>query len=100
MQHAGQLGARCSKAWPPNAAGGAAQAISFPFNTGRFGNALAIWLGIRPAELFLYTFLPPMLLDASMRLDWFLFRKVLHHHLLALLLQAAHYTQTLLGCRC
>ena len=58
-------------------AGGAAQAVSFPFNTGRFGNSLAIWLGIRPAELFLYTFLPPMLLDAAMRIDFFLFRKVL-----------------------
>ena len=43
---------------------------------GRFGNSLAIWIGIRPADLLLYTFLPPMLLDAAMRIDFFLFQKV------------------------
>ena len=57
-------------------AGGLCQGVAFPYNMGRFGNSLAVWLGLRPAELFLYIFLPPMLLDASMRLDFFLFRKV------------------------
>ena len=50
--------------------------MAFPVNLGRFGNSLAIWLGIRPADLLLYTFLPPMLLDAAMRIDFFLFQKV------------------------
>lgn len=63
----------CMTAMP---AGGACQALALPVNLGRFGNSLAIWLGIRPAELFLYIFLPPMLLDAAMRIDFFLFRKV------------------------
>ena len=60
-------------------AGGACQALAFPVNLGPFGNSIAIWLGIRPADLFLYIFLPPMLLDASMRIDFFLFRKVRSH---------------------
>ena len=43
---------------------------------GRLGNSMAWWLGIRPYELFLYVFLPPLLLDAAVRIDWFLFKKV------------------------
>ena len=57
-------------------AGGAAQAIAFPINLRQWGNALAIWLGIKPSDLFLYIFLPPMLLDAAIRISYFHFRKV------------------------
>ena len=46
------------------------------FNLGPVRNALAMWLGIEPADLFLYIFLPPMLLDAAVRIDYFLLRKV------------------------
>ena len=48
---------------------------------GRLGNSIAWWLGIRPYELFLYVFLPPLLLDAAVRIDWFLFKKVPSQHL-------------------
>ena len=48
----------------------------FPANLGRLGNAAAIWLGIQPWELFFYIFLPPLLLDAAVRTDWFMFKKV------------------------
>ncbi|KAK9788845.1 hypothetical protein WJX73_003600 [Symbiochloris irregularis] len=61
------------------AAGAVCQTVAFPVNLGRFGNSLAIWLGIRPADILLYTFLPPMLLDASVRVNFFLFQKVLLH---------------------
>ena len=57
-------------------AGGVLQAIAFPFKTGPVGNGIAIWLGIQPADLFLYIFLPPMLVDAAVRIDFFIFRKV------------------------
>lgn len=56
--------------------GGVLQAIALPFKTGPVGNGIAIWLGIQPADLFLYIFLPPMLVDAAVRIDFFIFRKV------------------------
>lgn len=50
----------------------------FPANgdLGRLGNSIAWWLGIEPYELFLYVFLPPLLLDAAVRIDFFLFKRV------------------------
>ena len=61
-------------------AGGLLQGLMFPTQggLGRLGNSIAWWLGIRPYELFLYVFLPPLLLDAAVRIDWFLFKRVLH----------------------
>lgn len=56
--------------------GGALQGILFPWNLGRLGNSVALWLNIEPYELFFYVFLPPLLLDAAVKLDFFLFRKV------------------------
>ena len=50
-------------------------AIAWPVNLGALGNSLAIWLGISPWQLFFYVFLPPLLLDAAVRIDWFLFKK-------------------------
>ena len=50
-------------------------------NLGRLGNSIAWWLGIEPYELFLYVFLPPLLLDAAVRIDFFLFKRVrMCHH--------------------
>lgn len=57
-------------------AGGIAQGVAFPVNLRQWGNALALWLGISPSDLFLYIFLPPMLLDAAIRISYFHFRKV------------------------
>lgn len=51
-------------------------AVAWPVNLGALGNSLAIWLGISPWQLFFYVFLPPLLLDAAVRIDWYLFRKV------------------------
>lgn len=50
----------------------------FAGNLGRLGNSIAIWLGIQPYELFFYVFLPPLLMDAAVRIDFFLFKKVRH----------------------
>ena len=60
-------------------AGGVLQAIAMPVNTGPLGNAITLWLGIEPADLFLYVFLPPMLVDSAVRIDYFIFRKVPSH---------------------
>jgi len=32
---------------------------------------------MQPAEVFFYVFLPPLLLDSAVRVDFFLFKKVL-----------------------
>ncbi|KAL0021928.1 hypothetical protein WJX79_007439 [Trebouxia sp. C0005] len=60
-------------------AGGALQGILFPWNLGRLGNSVSLWLNIEPYELFFYVFLPPLLLDAAVKLDFFLFKKVAVH---------------------
>ena len=52
------------------------EVLAIPVNLGRLGNALAIWLGVQPADLFLYIFLPPMLLDEAVRIEYFIFKKV------------------------
>ncbi|DBA74298.1 TPA: Son of sevenless 1, variant 2 [Trebouxia sp. C0004] len=59
-------------------AGGALQGILFPLNLGRLGNSVSLWLNIEPYELFFYVFLPPLLLDAAVKLDFFLFKKTVH----------------------
>jgi hypothetical protein len=43
--------------------------------SGHFSNALTLWLGIKPAPLFFFLFLPPLLLDSASRVDFFIFRK-------------------------
>lgn len=48
----------------------------FPFNLGRLGNGITWWLGISPYELFFYIFLPPLLCDSAVRIDFFLFKQV------------------------
>lgn len=56
--------------------GAALMGLAWPVNLGPLGNSLAIWLGISPWQLFFYAFLPPLLLDAAVRIDWYMFRKV------------------------
>jgi len=57
-------------------AGGALMGFVYPFNLKEIGNGVALWLGIEPYELFFYIFLPPLLLDAALKLDWYVFKKV------------------------
>ena len=39
-------------------------------------NALSLWLSIEPPDVFLYVFLPPILVDSAVRLNFYIFRKV------------------------
>ena len=59
--------------------GCAAEVLVYKYNLGRLGNSFTVWLGASPPELLLYGFLPPLLLDAAMSLDWFVFTKVSRH---------------------
>jgi len=57
-------------------AGGGLMGFVYPFNLREIGNGVALWLGIEPYELFFYIFLPPLLLDAALKIDWYVFKKV------------------------
>jgi hypothetical protein len=52
------------------------QVLAHQFNLGHVSNASALWLGMRPADIFVFVFLPPFLLDSAVRLDFFMFKKV------------------------
>ncbi len=57
-------------------AGAVLEAFAFHFNLGHLGNAISLWLGIRPADVFIFVFLPPLLLSDAARADFFLLKKV------------------------
>jgi hypothetical protein len=50
--------------------------VSWWLDLNHFSNALVVWLGMRPTFLFFQIFLPPLLLDSAVRLDFFMFKKV------------------------
>lgn len=53
------------------------QATLIPANWAPYlSNGIAWWLRVEPYELFFYIFLPPLLLDAALRIDTFRLRKV------------------------
>ncbi len=51
------------------------QLLNSACNMGPLSNAITLWLGIQPADVFLYVFLPPLLLDSAVRTDFFTFKK-------------------------
>jgi NhaP-type Na+/H+ or K+/H+ antiporter len=59
--------------------GGCLGILNYEVNLQRLGNAISLWLGIQPPDLFFYAFLPPLLVDAALRLDWFTFSKLWPH---------------------
>ncbi|KAG2448639.1 hypothetical protein HYH02_006526 [Chlamydomonas schloesseri] len=56
--------------------GGVYFAFAYYFNLEHVSNAVMLWLGMRPADIFVFVFLPPFLLDLSVRVDYFLLKKV------------------------
>lgn len=50
--------------------------IAYQFNLGRIGNSISLWIGL-DGKAFFYVFLPPLLLDSALRIDFYMFRKVL-----------------------
>ena len=65
--------AYCTAAIP----GGAYEVLSNHFNLGHVSNAVVLWLGMDPPDVFVYIFLPPLLLDSAVRMDFFLLKKVM-----------------------
>jgi hypothetical protein len=63
-------------------AGGVLGLVNYYANLLQISNALALWLSIQPADLFFYAFLPPLLVDSAIRIDFFMFRKTWVHALL------------------
>jgi len=63
-------------------AGGVIGCINYYVNLLQIGNAISLWLSIQPADLFLYAFLPPLLVETSIRLDFFNLSKIWPHALL------------------
>lgn len=55
--------------------GGVLEILASEFNLLHLSNATALWMGINPPDIFLYVFLPPLLLDSAIRIDFFTFRK-------------------------
>jgi hypothetical protein len=50
--------------------GGLLEVLAYYKNLYWFSNASALWLGLDPPDIFFYVLLPPLLLDAAVRLDW------------------------------
>ncbi|KAL6780791.1 hypothetical protein ACKKBF_B11690 [Auxenochlorella protothecoides x Auxenochlorella symbiontica] len=59
--------------------GGVLGIINWQVNLGLISNAISIWLNIQPPDLFFYAFLPPLLVDSAIRIDFFMFRKLSLH---------------------
>lgn len=43
-------------------------------------NSVVLWLNMSPADMFVYAFFPPLLLDSAVRMDFFMLRKVRVEH--------------------
>lgn len=52
------------------------EVFAFKFNLGHVSNAVSLWLGMRPSDIFVYVFFPPFLLDLASRLDFYMLKKV------------------------
>lgn len=57
--------------------GGILEVFTYKFNMRQLSNGTAIWLGIEPPDLFIFVILPPLLVDSALRIDFFMFRKVM-----------------------
>lgn len=62
--------------------GGIFGALNYFVNLREISNAIAYWLSVEPPDLFFYAFLPPLILDEALHLDFFLFRKIWIHAVL------------------
>ena len=49
--------------------------LNYFVNLLEIGNAIALWVGVQPPELFLFAFLPPLIVEQAIRIDFYLFKK-------------------------
>ena len=64
---------------PPRCAGCLFGIANYEANLLQLSNAISLWLGIQPPDIFFYAFLPPLLVDAALRLDFYIFKKIWVH---------------------
>lgn len=62
--------------------GGILGTINYYANLLQISNSVAIWLSIQPADIFFYAFIPPLVVEETIRIDLFLLRKAWVHVLL------------------
>lgn len=74
-RYAASLSLSSPNAPPSQPAGGIYEFFAYYYNLEHVSNAVALWLGMRPADIFVYVFLPPFLLDLSVRIDFFMLKK-------------------------
>jgi hypothetical protein len=53
------------------------EVLAFQYNLHQLSNAAVLWLGMNPPDIFFYIFLPPLLLDSAIRIEFFTFKKVM-----------------------
>ncbi|MEW5312414.1 MAG: hypothetical protein WDW38_004051 [Sanguina aurantia] len=58
-------------------AGAVYEVFAFKFNLGHVSNAVSLWLGMRPSDIFVYVFFPPFLLDLASRIDFYMLKKTM-----------------------
>ena len=56
--------------------------LNYYVNLLELGNAIAIWLSFRPGDLFLYAFLPPLIVDSALNIEMYMFKKVFVHSIM------------------
>lgn len=59
--------------------GAASEFLASFFNLGRFSNSFTIWLSASPPEILLYGFLPPLLFESAVGLDYHIFKRLAVH---------------------
>ena len=62
--------------------GGILGTINYYANLLQISNSVAIWLSIQPADIFFYAFIPPLVVEETIRIDLFLLRKAWVHVIL------------------
>lgn len=63
-------------------AGSVLGVANYFINMRELSNAASLWLSIYPADLFLYAFLPPLIVEQAIRADFFMLRRTWLHTLL------------------
>eukprot|EP00889_Picochlorum_renovo_P008463 jgi/Picre1/35493/NNA_002955.t1 len=56
--------------------------LHYYVNMLQLGNSVAQWLSVSPSDLFLYAFLPPLIVEEAIHIEFYMFRKMLMHSIM------------------
>ncbi|KAI8101987.1 hypothetical protein M9434_007048 [Picochlorum sp. BPE23] len=48
----------------------------------QLGNSITQWLSVAPSDLFLYAFLPPLIVEQAIHIEFYMFRKMFMHSIM------------------